>query len=147
MQALYIGLALLLGVLIPFQSLINARMTAYLGHSLAASLISMAGGFFIFLILCLVFPIPFPTMSKLQNAPLHLYLGGLIGAIFVITAIFVFPKIGATAFTALLVAGQLIMTLVIDHYGMMGLASSPINLMRLVGTGFLFLGCFLILKF
>lgn len=139
--------AFAVGLLIPFQALINSKLNVAIGNPMAAALISFAGGFGVFLIVNIFSSAPLPSFSKISGLPPYLLIGGLIGAVFIISAIFLVPKLGATAWVALLVTGQLIMSLILDHYGALGVPLKQINLIRVAGAILLLTGSSLIVKF
>ena len=68
------------------------------------------------------------------DAGATLYLGGVFGFVIVASLAFVFPKIGAAYAIALLVGGQCVAALVVDHYGLMGMPRDPLTAKRLVGV-------------
>ena len=70
--------------------------------------------------------------------------GGLFGAIFIGLGIFLVPQLGAAAFIALLVTGQMLASVAFDHFGWMGLAQRPVDLPRLAGVALLIGGVLLI---
>ena len=70
--------------------------------------------------------------------------GGIFGAIFIGTAILMVPRLGAATSLALIVVGQMLGSLVFDHFGLLGLPQHPASLTRLAGTAFLILGVVLI---
>jgi transporter family-2 protein len=63
-----------------------------------------------------------------------LYIGGVFGFIVIATAVLVFPRLGAAYAIALMVCGQCLAALIIDHYGLMGMEKSPATLLRLLGV-------------
>ena len=113
--------AFAIGLMVPLQGVINAKLGKEVGGPTQSSLISFSGGFLIFVIIGLFNYQNLPSFSKVISLPPYLLSGGVIGSIFVLSAIVVIPQIGATGFTALIVAGQLISTIIFDHYGIMGL--------------------------
>jgi len=68
------------------------------------------------------------------GTPWALYLGGLFGFVIVASLTVVFPKIGAAYAIALMVCGQCIAALVVDHYGLIGMPREPMTLQRLIGA-------------
>lgn len=70
--------------------------------------------------------------------------GGLFGAIFIASAIFSIHRLGAATVFSLIVVGQMIGSLVFDHFGLLGLPRHQIDTPRLIGAGFLVLGVVLI---
>jgi transporter family-2 protein len=67
------------------------------------------------------------------GAPWTLYLGGFCGFVIILSLAFVFPKIGAAWAIALVVLGQSVAALAIDHYGLLGMPRDPITLARIGG--------------
>lgn len=63
---------------------------------------------------------------------------------FVITVIILAPKLGAVVLVSCVITGQLLASLVLDHYGWLGFPVHQINLMRIVGILFLFTGVLLV---
>jgi len=63
-----------------------------------------------------------------------LYLGGVFGFIIIAAAVLVFPKLGAAYAIALMVCGQCIAAMIIDHYGLMGMEKNPATLQRVIGV-------------
>lgn len=147
MKLLYILLAFLIGVLVPFQAIVNSRLASYIQSNITATFISFSGGFLIFLAIVTLSPTPFPTWSKLTSLPPYMFLGGLIGCVFVLSATILVPKLGSTGFVGLVVAGQLCISLVVDHFGILGLPVNSLSAIRVVGALLLAGGATIILKY
>ncbi|MCY1463333.1 putative inner membrane exporter, YdcZ [compost metagenome] len=75
------------------------------------------------------------------------WIGGILGAIYVGSAVVVTPKLGASGFIILVVVGQIFIGLLIDHFGLMGLASKPITFLKLIGAAMILGGVFLVQGF
>lgn len=67
------------------------------------------------------------------NTPWVLYLGGICGFTVILSLAFVFPKIGAGVTIAILVLGQGIAALAIDHFGLLGMPKEPVTFARVAG--------------
>lgn len=70
--------------------------------------------------------------------------GGVFGAIFIATAIFMVPRLGAASVLALIVVGQMIGSLTFDHFGLLGIPEHPASPIRLIGATLLIVGVLLI---
>lgn len=147
MKVLFIAWAFAIGMIVPLQAIINAKLSKEIGGPSYASLISFAGGFIIFALMAAFNYKNFPSLEKLQNLPPYMYASGIVGALFVISAIMILPKLGSTGWTALIVTGQLIASLIMDHYGMFGLAQKTVSMARVTGAVLLILGSSLIVYF
>jgi transporter family-2 protein len=76
--------------------------------------------------------------------PWYAWLGGLYGAFFVGVAAFAAPRIGVGVLLTAAVAGQLAAAVVLDHYGLLGLARHPISVTRVAGVLLVFAGAWLV---
>ena len=70
----------------------------------------------------------------LRQVPWYAWLGGFYGAFFVAVAAFGAPRVGVGVLLTAAIAGQLAAALILDHYGLLGLARHPVTLSR--GLGF-----------
>jgi bacterial/archaeal transporter family-2 protein len=140
-----IALATLAGLLLPLQSLINARIGATMNGPMMAALVNFVGGSLGLLVLILMFRVPWPSSAQAAMMPSYGWLTGLFGAFFVAQAAFTVPKLGAAGMIALVVAGQMVGSILLDHYGVMQ-PVQPITLQKLAGAALLFIGVMLILR-
>lgn len=141
----FVILAIVIGALMPLQAGINAELTKQLQHPYLGALVSLAVGVIAVLLIVLTTG-GLGNIKRLSETPPQLYLGGLLGAIFVGSSLFFIPRMGATAMIAAFITGQLLSSLIIDHFGLMGLTASPVNFTKIIGIIFLFAGLFLVLK-
>lgn len=63
-----------------------------------------------------------------------LYLGGIFGFVIIASLTFVFPKIGAAYAVALMIGGQCVAALMIDHFGLVGMPRDPLTMQRVIGV-------------
>ncbi len=66
--------------------------------------------------------------------------GGTLGAFYVFTSIFAGPKIGAAYAVPLAIAGQVLVALLLDHFGWLGFPQSAISPLKLAGAGLVISG-------
>jgi transporter family-2 protein len=76
-----------------------------------------------------------------------LFTGGLIGAFYVAAITFIIPTLGTALTFALIIAGQLLAAMVIDHYGWLGMSVQEISAGRIIGAVLLIAGVILIRKY
>jgi len=144
---LFILLAFLAGAVLPVQTGVNSRLAGPVGHPMLASLISFVVGTLALCVYTLALRVPLPQMSELSQAPFWIWLGGMLGAFFIATTTTLASKISATVLVGLIIAGQLIVAVFLDHFGLLGFALHPINCWRIVGILLLIAGVFLIKQF
>jgi len=134
-------IGLLGGVAVGFQGPISGVMSARLGP-VASSFIMHLGGLIASLILLLA--LGGQEIREWRSIP-RLYLGaGALGLILFITLSVTLPRIGAANATALLIAGQLVLALVIDQNGWFGMTPQPITASRVLGVALLFAAGYLL---
>lgn len=142
----YVVLAVLIGTLMPVQAVLNTQLTKLLGHPYLGAFISLATGTLAVGLLILIRGFTFTDIKRVSEVPIHLFLGGILGALFVGSSLFFIPKLGATAMIGAFITGQLLGSVLIDHFGLIGLPPTPLSLTRSMGVFLLFLGLFLIVK-
>jgi bacterial/archaeal transporter family-2 protein len=127
-------LAVVAGAVLPVQAGINAQLRTTLGNPLAATLVSFLIGSAALALVVLAARMPLPAAAGLARAPWWHWTGGLLGAIYVAMMIVLAPRLGAATLIAAVVAGQMVTSLVLDHYALVGFAAHPVSLPRIVGT-------------
>jgi transporter family-2 protein len=64
--------------------------------------------------------------------------------VYVLAAVVLAPKLGAGTLVAAVVAGQMVTSLLLDHYGLIGFPVHSLSLARLLGAAFVIAGVILI---
>jgi transporter family-2 protein len=105
----------------------------YLGPAWAAFL-SICGTMTCALVAMAVLRPPPPSPEAFRGTQWWNWVGGPLGAVIVLAGAALAPRLGAAAFIALVVGGQLLCSLVLDHYGLMGLAVQAITPGRVLGA-------------
>lgn len=144
---IYISLAVITGSLIPFQT----SMYAQLGKSLQSSFYAT---FVVFLVAALTSVLliaftrsPIPTLSLVDAAPAWSYLGGVVGALYVVMVTMLTPRLGIGNITVLILLGNIMAAMVIDQFGWLGAAVHAVNPCRLLGVVLIVAGVYLTKKF
>jgi transporter family-2 protein len=128
-------LALIAGLTIPTQAGINAQLTANWARSpVLAATISFFVGTVGLIIYVFLTRIPLPPVADIGRSPWWIWIGGLLGAFFVSTTIFLAPKLGATTMTAMILAGQMSASLYLDHFGFLGYPEHAASPGRIAGV-------------
>jgi len=89
---------------------------------------------------------PKPQLNELAQIPWYLWLGGLIGVYAISMSIYTAPKMGFLILSGLVIFGQLLMSMLLDHFGWLGVEKNPINWQRLLGAIVIFIGVLLTLQ-
>jgi transporter family-2 protein len=144
----YYLLALISGAALTTQVGINGKLLANLGSPVLTSFVSfLVGtvGLAIAYIAAVYYGVQsVPSLHALTQTDFWMWLGGLLGAFYIFTAIFCSPKIGFANMFSLVVAGQILLAVVFDHFGLLGSTIHIITPFRLMGVALLIAGVYLI---
>ncbi len=132
------------GCWLPIQAGINGKLGRTINNPIAAAFISFTTGFLTLgLYLIATRQNPF-DLTDTKGAPWWIWTGGFIGAFFVSIATSLVPRLGATLSFTLIIAGQLIISVIIDKYGLFGITASDINIKKIAGISLVIAGVLLI---
>jgi bacterial/archaeal transporter family-2 protein len=121
------------GAMLPIQFGINAQLASWLDSPLRATLVSFAVGTLVLLLVMLAADRDWPTVDRIGGAPWWVWAGGLLGAFYVLGSVVSAPKLGAATLVAVILAGQAVASLLVDHYGWVGFEENPVTPGRLLG--------------
>jgi transporter family-2 protein len=138
--------AIAAGTLIPLQAGINAALRAQIGSPYYATLISVIVSSIAIALVCAATQSPIPNLSFSQS-PWWVWIGGIVGVVYIFMVLVLAPKLGATALVASIIAGQLLCSLVLDQFGLIGFTQHSVSAGRIVGVFLLFAGVVLIQKY
>lgn len=138
------AMALVAGAVLPFQAAANSTIGRLAGHPLWAALVSLGVSVLVIVPTLALMRVSAPITAAAAHGPWWLWIGGVLGAIYVAAAASVTPKLGAGGFLVCVVAGQMVAAVLVDHFGLMGLTSKPINLSRIAGVALILGGVLLI---
>ena len=125
-------LAIVAGALMAIQAPTNALLGKAAGSPVLAAFISFLVGSVALAVYVLLSSTRI-VASDFRGLPWYVWIGGLYGAFFVAVAAFGAPKVGVAVLLTAVVAGQLAMAVVLDHYGLLGLPRHEFSLQRLAG--------------
>ena len=145
MNYIYISLAFFVGFLLPVQVGINGELARFVNSPLLAALVSFIVGALCLLASVVLLKVPFPAFGKFAVMPVWVWGGGLIGAVVVLGSILAGPKIGMLALVGLLLAGQLVASVLMDHFGWFSFPIQKMSEARLLGI-LLLVGGFLLVR-
>ena len=132
------------GVLFALQSPINARLGNAMGGPLVGAFLSFLTGTIILSVILLMQRKTIP-LTNITQTPWWLWIGGTLGAFMVFAAAYSVERLGSAAMLALIIAGQIIASLVIDHYGILVHNPVPVSPIRIAGAAMLLGGVIMIL--
>lgn len=143
----YFILALVAGAMMPTQAAINNKLASNVESPILAAFVSFLVGTVALFLYTVASGTPLGNLAGAKNASAIAWTGGLLGAFFVTSTVTLVPRLGVALTFSLIMAGQMLITLVIDHYGFLGVPVKEVNLPRLIGVTFITIGVILIRKF
>ena len=148
MSYLLAPFALLLGVILTTQVATNTQLGKALDNNFIPASVNMAIGLIATGALTWAVTSEWPTREMVRAAPWYAWIaGGLLGTAYLTGNILLAPKLGAGALVGLVVVGQLLFSVLLDHFGWIGFKEHPAGIARLIGCGLMIAGVFLISKF
>ena len=133
-------LATLAGAAIATQAAANGSLKVNLGDARYAAFFSICGTMLTALFAICVFRPPFPSVALMRATPWWNWIGGPLGASIVLSGAFLTPRLGSAVFITAVVTGQVICSLGLDHFGVLGLPQHSITLGRAMGAGMIITG-------
>jgi bacterial/archaeal transporter family-2 protein len=143
----YILLALVAGAMMPTQAATNNKMAVVVDSPVLSAFISFFVGTVALFVYLLISGVSLGNLASVKEAPAIAWIGGFLGAFFVTAAVTLVPRLGVAMTFSLIVAGQMLITLVIDHYGLLGVPVKEVSLARLGGILLITAGVVLIRRF
>ena len=126
MELLFILLTLAAGALLAVQAGANAQLSKAIGSPFAATTLQLSVGAFLLLLLTLLSG-TLLALSLLPNAQWWHVVGGTASALYVISGILLFPRIGAVVSVGLFIAGQVLASAALDVFGVLGVKPTGVS--------------------
>lgn len=145
-KVIWILLALVAGAFLPIQAGLNARLGKAAGNPVYASMFSFVVGA-LGLILYIVLTRQSISWAGVKEAPMAVWAGGFLGAFYVTVIILAFPKLGPGLTFGLVVAGQMVISVLLEHYNVLVAQQNSINYMKVLGIVLVVAGVIIIRKF
>lgn len=146
MQTTAYFVTVLVGASLAVQVGLNAIMRSHLGSAAAAAAVNFAVGLAVLVVAVLFTRAPLPGPAQFSGAPWWAWLAGIAGAAYVASSAVVGPLIGAAGFVAAVIAGQMLASLALDHYGVLGFPERPIDAARIIGAVMVVAGVLLLAR-
>lgn len=139
-------LSIICGVASSIQIGLNATLAKNISNDLWAAILAL----FIGAVGLAIYAVATQNLSvkwqSLVGLPLWIWTGGLLGAVFVAGSVIAAPRVGAVMFVGLVLVGQVVASLLLDHYGYLGFQQTPMSLSKILGVCLLIGGVILIKK-
>jgi bacterial/archaeal transporter family-2 protein len=144
-RAAAVAVGVAAGCLVGMQAPVNARLGKSVGSVQAASF-SFLVGTVVLLVIAAFVNGGLGELGHVTRAPWWALVGGLLGAVYVTVALIAVSTLGASGLTAVVITGQLAISLAIDRFGLFGIARQHVDVSRIVGLVLLVAGVVLVVR-
>jgi bacterial/archaeal transporter family-2 protein len=138
-------LAVAAGCFVGLQAPVNARLGREVGK-LQAATVSFTIGLLALVVVAAISSGGLSGIGNVSKAPLWSLIGGVLGAFYVTVALVTVRTLGLSALTAIVVSGQLAIAVVVDRFGLLGIAKQQIGASRIIGLVLLVVGAVLVVR-
>lgn len=122
------------GAFLSIQAGVNAQLRVGLGHPVTTAVVSFVVGLAALVVWAIAVGAPFPLAAAWNRTAWWQWIGGLFGAAYIAAMVMLAPRLGAATLIAAVVAGQMVASIVLDHFGWVGFAQHPISVPRFIGA-------------
>lgn len=133
MENFFVLSSLTAGALLPIQAGANAQLSKAVGSAFGATAIQLVVGT-IALVIVTTLMGGLGTLGALRDIPWWHAVGGTASAFYVVATILLFPRLGAVMSVGLFIAGQMLTSLALDVFGLLGIPETPLRGSVLAGT-------------
>ncbi|HKO93562.1 MAG TPA: DMT family transporter [Polyangiaceae bacterium] len=133
------------GACLVVQATLNATLRSALSSWAWAGLVSYVGGTASMLLILAARREQWPATFAGASWPSVAWTGGCFGALYLVLAIVLLPRLGAASLVACVVTGQMVASVAFDHFGWLGVPQHPVSLSRLLGA-VLLIGAVILMK-
>ena len=144
-KAIWILITFIAGAFLPIQAGLNAKLGKAGQSAVHASLTSFIVGTLALSLYVLVTR-QAVSWEGLKAAPTYAWMGGLLGAFYVTVIVLAFPQLGPGLTFGLVVTGQMVFSLLLEHYNILVASPSPISWQKVLGVALIVGGVLLIRK-
>ena len=144
-RGLAVTLTAVVGGCIALQAPINSQLGKAVG-TFQAAFVSFAIGTALLLGIAALAKGSLGQVGEARHVAWYYLTGGLLGAAYVTTVLVTVRTLGAGGVVAATIAGQLTMSVVVDHFGWLGVERQPITAARVVGIVLLAAGVALVVR-
>jgi bacterial/archaeal transporter family-2 protein len=143
---IWLTLAVAAGGCIAMQAAANGALRHQLGDARYAGFFSICGTMLTAILIMLALRPTMPSLAAIRTAPWWMWIGGPLGTLFVLAGASLTPKLGAASYITAAIAGQVVLSLLLDHFGLMNVPQQGLTLSRMAG-GLLVVGGVLLVRY
>lgn len=130
------------GMAIGVQGPLSSLITQKLGPLESVFIVHIGGA------IAALIPMAFlgSKLGQWRNLPWYALCAGALGLIVIMGMGYMIPRIGAAGALITLMAGQILVAAILDHFGLLGMTPRTIDLQRVIGFGVVMVGVWLTVR-
>ena len=144
---LLIPITLAVGMAAPTQFAINTQLQDVVGGPVLAAALSFLVGTVALFATTAVLRRSVPELAPIAGAPWWMWTGGPLGAFVVCASVILTPRLGAATTIGVFLTGQVVASIVIDHFGLLGVPVQSAGLARIGGALLIVVGVVIVQRF
>ncbi len=133
-------LALATGAIVPLQLAFNGQLGTALRSPYLGALGVFVVGTLAVCALLVALRSPLPNLAEMRAVPVTAWVGGLIATAYIVAVVFLVPRLGVGTTAVMIIAGQLVAAMILDHFGAFGAVQSSLTWTKALGAGCVLLG-------
>ena len=137
-------MAIIAGVVLPIQAGVNSQLGKSVENPVYGALLSFVVGTIGLIVYGLLTGMEFSKITQTRTLPWWMWVGGLLGAFYVVSIIVLAPRLGTALTFGITIAAQMLFSLILDHYGWLDLPVQSITWPRIIGVALIVGGVLLI---
>jgi len=136
---IFILLAIISGAIISIYLPMNSMISRYVASPITANITFFFGALVTSVVIFAIFG-DVNSIRNIANVPPYLFITGIAGALMVLLATILIPRLGARKMFILLLSGQVIMAIIISNFGLFESPKDPITIKKIIGASVLIVG-------
>jgi len=130
------------GIAVGLQGPLASMLTQKLGILESVFIVHLGGALIALLPMLLLGS----RLGEWRSVPWYAFGTGVFGLVVIGAISYMIPRVGAAAAVTTLVAGQLLVSAALDHFGLLGASERALDAPRLFGLGVVFVGVWLTVR-
>jgi transporter family-2 protein len=139
---MYTALAVLMGIVMSIYLPMNSSVSKYIGSPITANVTFFTVALLTSIVIFIIFG-EFHSIYNIKDVPVYLYSTGIISAFIVLGMTFLIPYLGARRFFILGVAGQILMAVLVSHFGILESPRDAVTIKKLIGAFLVVFGAYI----
>ena len=141
-DTMYIALAVLMGIVMSIYLPMNSSVSKYIGSTITANVTFFSVALLTSIVIFISFG-EFHSIYNIRDVPVYLFSTGFISAFIVLGMTFLIPHLGARRFFILGVAGQILMAVLVSHFGILESPRDAVTIKKLIGAFLVVFGAYI----